>query len=82
MIPGAVCCRWNLYHCAVTADILTETATAMVETGLKDSGYLYVNRSACFPAASRWCKIALLTDPSPALPARLFCLSSIEYVQR
>ena len=42
-MPGCAA-RWNLYHCAVTADILTETATAMVETGLKDSGYIYVNR--------------------------------------
>jgi hypothetical protein len=38
--------RWNLYHCSVTADILTETATAMVDTGLKEAGYIYVNRCA------------------------------------
>lgn len=35
--------RWNLYHCAVDATILTETATAMVKTGLKDAGYIFVN---------------------------------------
>ena len=38
--------QWNLYHCSVTADILTETAAAMVKTGLKDAGYIYVNRRA------------------------------------
>jgi|EP01043_Picozoa_sp_COSAG02_P058808 hypothetical protein len=38
--------QWNLYHCAVTADILTETASAMVKSGLKDAGYIYVNRRA------------------------------------
>ena len=30
----------------MTADILTETAAAMVKTGLKDAGYIYVNRRA------------------------------------
>ena len=25
--------QWNLYHCSVTADILTETAAAMVKPG-------------------------------------------------
>ena len=34
---------WNLYHCTVDATILTETATAMVKTGLKDAGYVFVN---------------------------------------
>ena len=34
---------WNLYHCSVDSDILTSTATAMVQTGLKDAGYIYVN---------------------------------------
>jgi alpha-galactosidase len=35
---------WNLYHCSVDATILTETATSMVDKGLKDAGYIYVNR--------------------------------------
>ena len=53
--------QWNLYHCSVTADILTETAAAMVKTGLKDAGYIYVNRRA--PARS-------LPRPSSPWPAR------------
>ena len=37
---------WNHYHCAVDATILTDTATAMVKSGLRDAGYIYVNRFA------------------------------------
>ena len=40
---------WNLYHCSVTADILTETAAAMVKTGL----------NPLFPARM---KMASITD--------------------
>ena len=35
---------WNLYGCRVDATILRDTATAMVKSGLKDAGYIYVNR--------------------------------------
>lgn len=31
---------WNLYHCSVDASILTQTAEAMVNFGLRDAGYL------------------------------------------
>jgi hypothetical protein len=37
-----------LYHCSVNATILTETATAMSDTGLKDAGYIYVNSDGTF----------------------------------
>ena len=39
LIPVSTTSRpQNLYHCSVSADILTEMATAMVSTGLKDAG--------------------------------------------
>lgn len=41
----------------MTADILTETAAAMVKSGLKDAGYIYVNRRA------------LSSSPSPPPPS-------------
>ena len=54
--------QWNLYHCAVDATILTETATAMDKTGLRAAGYIFVNRCcACGVlrggggAAAAWC---------------------------
>jgi hypothetical protein len=56
---------WNLYHCSVDADILTSTATAMVQTGLKDAGYIYVNsvrrshRPPLPPSLSRVCLLGV-----------------------
>ena len=44
---------WNLYHCSIDATILIETASAMVNAGLKDSGYIYVNSDDCWMSFNR-----------------------------
>ena len=44
---------WNLYGCKVNASILTNTASAMVQRGLRDAGYVYVNSDDCWMAFNR-----------------------------
>ncbi|NQT24700.1 glycoside hydrolase family 27 protein [candidate division KSB1 bacterium] len=39
---------WNHFACDVNEAIIMETADAMVETGMKDAGYLYVNIDDCW----------------------------------
>jgi len=55
---------WNLYHCAVDADILTQTAQAMVSTGLKDVGYIYVNSDDCWMSFNRSANGSQVPDPT------------------
>jgi len=55
---------WNLYHCSVDATILTETATAMVNTGLKDAGYTYVNSDDCWMSFNRSADGSQVADPT------------------
>ena len=54
---------WNLYKCSVTATILEQTATAMVKTGLKDSGYIYVNSDDCWMSFNRSADGNQVPDP-------------------
>ena len=54
----------NLYHCSVDADILTQTATAMVSSGLKDAGYIYVNSDDCWMSFNRSADGSQVPDPS------------------
>jgi len=60
---------WNLYHCSVTGDILIETAKAMVATGLKDSGYNYVNSDDCWMLQNR-SATAVCTLPKDRIHAK------------
>lgn len=39
---------WNEFACEVDEDLIKETADAMVESGLKDAGYEYVNIDDCW----------------------------------
>ena len=55
---------WNLYQCAVDAGILTSTATAMVQTGLKDAGYTYVNSDDCWMSQNRSTNGSQVPDPN------------------
>lgn len=55
---------WNLYHCSVDATILTETATAMKETGLLAAGYDNVNSDDCWMTATRDAKGNQVADPA------------------
>lgn len=39
---------WNHFACDVDEDLIKEVADAMVETGMKDAGYQYVNIDDCW----------------------------------
>ena len=39
---------WNKFACDINEDLIKEVADAMVETGLRDAGYLYVNLDDCW----------------------------------
>ncbi len=39
---------WNYFSCNVSEDLIKETADFMVETGMKDAGYLYINIDDCW----------------------------------
>jgi len=42
---------WNHFACDVTEELIRETADAMVASGMKDAGYLYVNIDDCWHGA-------------------------------
>lgn len=39
---------WNHWHCNVNETIIRNTIDAMVSTGLRDAGYIYVNVDDCW----------------------------------
>ena len=39
---------WNKFHCDINEDMIKGIADAMVTTGLKDAGYIYVNLDDCW----------------------------------
>src|SRR5678816_2952614 len=39
---------WNKFACNVNEQMIRETADAMVKSGMKDAGYLYVNIDDCW----------------------------------
>ncbi len=39
---------WNKFGCEINEQLIRETADAMVSTGMKDAGYLYVNIDDCW----------------------------------
>ncbi len=39
---------WNRFACDVDEDLIKATADAMVESGMKDAGYIYVNIDDCW----------------------------------
>jgi len=39
---------WNHFACEINEKIIRETADAMVSTGMKDAGYLYINIDDCW----------------------------------
>lgn len=44
---------WNYFGCSVDAEILTSIAKAVVDIGLSDAGYEYVNSDDCWMLADR-----------------------------
>ena len=39
---------WNYFSCNVSEDLIKEAADAMVSSGLKDAGYVYINIDDCW----------------------------------
>ncbi|MGE5811986.1 MAG: glycoside hydrolase family 27 protein, partial [Ignavibacteria bacterium] len=39
---------WNHFACEINEKLIRETADAMVSSGMKDAGYLYINIDDCW----------------------------------
>jgi alpha-galactosidase len=61
--PAMAWNSWNTFRCDVNESLVMETADAMVSSGLRDAGYLYVNLGACATPGPA-------PRPSPAACAR------------
>jgi alpha-galactosidase len=44
---------WNKFHCDISGDLIKKAADKIVELGLSDLGYTYVNIDDCWQASSR-----------------------------
>lgn len=53
---------WNKFHCNITEQLIRETADAMVSSGMRDAGYVYLNIDDCWEAPARDAKGDLATD--------------------
>lgn len=42
---------WNVFRCEIHEELIREVARAMVDSGLRDAGYHYVNLDDCWQAA-------------------------------
>jgi alpha-galactosidase len=54
---------WNSFHCEVNAKLVEETADAMVASGMKAAGYVYVNIDDCWLLKKRGRGGGLVPDP-------------------
>ena len=54
---------WNSFHCDVSAKLVEETADAMVTSGMKAAGYVYVNIDDCWLLKKRSPRGDLVPDP-------------------
>jgi alpha-galactosidase len=54
---------WNRFGCNIDENLIKATADAMVSTGLRDSGYTYVNIDDCWMASARDANGRLRPDP-------------------
>ncbi|CAM06226.1 glycoside hydrolase family 27 protein [Saccharopolyspora erythraea] len=54
---------WNKFACDIDERLITETADAMVASGMKDAGYTYVNIDDCWMAPERDAEGRLQADP-------------------
>ncbi|GAV12347.1 NPCBM/NEW2 domain-containing protein [Paenibacillus sp. NAIST15-1] len=55
---------WNAFHCDVNAVLVKETAKKMVESGMKEAGYQYVNLDDCWMLSQRDENGNLVPDPA------------------
>jgi alpha-galactosidase len=53
---------WNKFHCEITEQLIRETADAMVASGMRDAGYVYLNIDDCWEAPARDANGDLATD--------------------
>ncbi|MGD8497025.1 MAG: alpha-galactosidase, partial [Gemmatimonadales bacterium] len=54
---------WNNFGCRIDEQLILDTADAMVESGMKDAGYVYVNVDDCWMASERDAAGNLQSDP-------------------
>jgi len=54
---------WNAYHCDVTEDLVKAAADAMVDSGMAEVGYEYVNIDDCWMQAERDADGQFQADP-------------------
>lgn len=54
---------WNSFHCDVSAKLVEATADAMVTSGMKAAGYIYVNIDDCWLLKRRGRLGGLMPDP-------------------
>ncbi|GAA2326986.1 NPCBM/NEW2 domain-containing protein [Dactylosporangium salmoneum] len=55
---------WNRFGCNIDENLIKATADAMVSTGLRDSGYTYVDIDDCWMASTRDAQGRLRPDPT------------------
>ena len=55
---------WNAFGCNVNADLIEQTADAMVANGMRDAGYKYVNIDDCWALPDRDADGNLVPDPA------------------
>ena len=44
---------WNKFGCSITAETIMDMADAMVQSGMKDAGYEYINIDDCWAEVER-----------------------------
>jgi alpha-galactosidase len=54
---------WNKFACEIDENLIRETADAMVESGMADVGYEYINIDDCWSAKERDADGRLVPDP-------------------
>ena len=54
---------WNTFGCDIDAQLIEDTADAMVASGMRDAGYEYVNIDDCWMAPERDADGNLVPDP-------------------
>jgi alpha-galactosidase len=55
---------WNAFGCNVSAQLIEQTADAMVANGMRDAGYQYVNIDDCWALPARDADGNLVPDPA------------------
>ena len=53
---------WNFFACNINETVIKETADALISTGLRDLGYVYVNIDDCWSSVTRNFKGQLVPD--------------------